>query len=145
MITHDKWKWFGTPGHFICARDCRFHLCTQVGKYLISTVGELWSQLDVRRIHADVYDSDWVEKNRHLKGDAWDDAYMIRFGYQEVGCGRLYETMTFIAGKKCKVLDCNCGLPEIGEQVEGGFNAANERGPAAKGHHAMCLKYAKEQ
>ena len=37
-----KIKHFGYPGHFICATSCRFHLTTQVGKYLISTVGALF-------------------------------------------------------------------------------------------------------
>ena len=37
-----KWKWFGHAGHFICGTHCRFHPPTQVGKYLISTVGEDW-------------------------------------------------------------------------------------------------------
>lgn len=35
-----KWRWFGQPGHFICADRCVFHLHTHVGKYCISTVGE---------------------------------------------------------------------------------------------------------
>jgi hypothetical protein len=35
------WKWQGNPGHFCCARDCWFRLCTVIGKYMISTVGEL--------------------------------------------------------------------------------------------------------
>lgn len=35
------WKWFGTPGHYICSHRCLFHLCTQVGDYLVSTVGGL--------------------------------------------------------------------------------------------------------
>jgi hypothetical protein len=34
-----KWKWFGFPGHFIAAESCQFRMCTQVGKYLVSTVG----------------------------------------------------------------------------------------------------------
>jgi len=36
-----EWVWQGVPGHFICAFECRFRLSTQVGKYLVSTVGEL--------------------------------------------------------------------------------------------------------
>ena len=39
-IDASKWKWFGHTGHFICGYKCRFHLCTQVGKYLVSTVGD---------------------------------------------------------------------------------------------------------
>jgi hypothetical protein len=34
-----KWKWFGFPGHFIGAHDCAFRMCTQVGDFLVSTVG----------------------------------------------------------------------------------------------------------
>jgi len=41
MIPQEKWKWFGHPGHYCCADRCLFHLCTQVGKYLISSVGEM--------------------------------------------------------------------------------------------------------
>ncbi len=37
-----KWEWFGYPGHFIAADSCRFRLCTKVGDYLISTVGDYW-------------------------------------------------------------------------------------------------------
>ena len=38
----NEWEWFGNAGHFICSNRCRFHLCTKVGKYLVSTVGELF-------------------------------------------------------------------------------------------------------
>ena len=41
-ISPSEWKWFGFPGHFISARNCRFRLCTQVGGYLVSTVGSYW-------------------------------------------------------------------------------------------------------
>ena len=34
------WKHYGNAGHFICSSRCRFHLCTEVGEYLVSTVGE---------------------------------------------------------------------------------------------------------
>lgn len=39
-IKEANWKWFGNAGHFICAQWCQFHLCTKVGKYLVSTVGQ---------------------------------------------------------------------------------------------------------
>ena len=35
-----NWKWFGNAGHFIAWRSCRFHLCTLVGKHIVSTVGD---------------------------------------------------------------------------------------------------------
>lgn len=42
MTPIEKWKWFGLPGHFIAAASCRHHLCTQVGRYLVSTVGDYY-------------------------------------------------------------------------------------------------------
>ena len=48
MIPQTRWKWFGYAGHFIGGNSCYFHLCTQVGKHLISTVGEYHS-LDGKR------------------------------------------------------------------------------------------------
>jgi hypothetical protein len=34
----------GCPGHFICAKDCRWRRHTQVGNYRISSVGDLYYQ-----------------------------------------------------------------------------------------------------
>lgn len=34
------WEWYGNAGHFIGGRNCRFHLCTEVGDYIVSTIGE---------------------------------------------------------------------------------------------------------
>ncbi len=44
MIPKNEWKWFGYPGHLCVADSCRFRLCTQVGDYLISTVGDYYYQ-----------------------------------------------------------------------------------------------------
>lgn len=44
VVPVEEWKWFGLPAHFIGGNQCRFHLATQVGKYLISTVGEYFSE-----------------------------------------------------------------------------------------------------
>jgi len=38
-VTPAEWQWYGLPGHFVGARYCRFHLCTGVGGFLVSTVG----------------------------------------------------------------------------------------------------------
>jgi hypothetical protein len=40
-INESEWEWYGKPGHFIQSHLCVFHLCTRVGGYLISTVGDL--------------------------------------------------------------------------------------------------------
>ena len=44
MIEQKDWRWFGSPLHFIAADSCRFHLGTQVGNYIISTVGDYHPQ-----------------------------------------------------------------------------------------------------
>lgn len=34
------WKWYGYAGHFIGGSSCAYHLCTRVGAFLVSTVGD---------------------------------------------------------------------------------------------------------
>lgn len=135
------WRWFGSPGHFICGKQCRFHLCTLVGGYLISTVGELWFERPSREIHAKIHDPQWLVKNQHRKGDDFDAVYMERFGFEEIGLGRKYETMVFKAGEPCRAEGCNCGLPAI-DSTELNFSIYNDAGAANIGHLAMCLTWA---
>ena len=140
-IPREKWEWFGNAGHLIVSQDCRFHLTTLVGPWLVSTVGQRWPCRASREIHAEIDDPQWYEKNRALKGDYFDNAYMKRFGYHEVGYQRLFETMIFKAGKRCQAKDCGCGLPDIsGSEVDmEGYKTAGE---AAIGHYRMCEKWA---
>ena len=137
----DKWRWFGHAGHFICAQWCRFHLCTLVGDHLVSTVGEYWPERPVREIHAKVHDPVWLQENKHLRGDYFDGAYKKRFGFEEIGCDRTYETMVFKAGEPCSGKDCGCGLPETdGSELD--FEGYTSAASASAGHLAMCFKYA---
>lgn len=39
-VPETKWRWYGMAGHFICGDKCLHHLCTKVGNYLVSTVGD---------------------------------------------------------------------------------------------------------
>lgn len=135
----DKWIWMPHAGHFICASKCQFHLNTYVGKYIVSTVGELWNERCVREIHAKVYDPEWLLENRHLKGDDFDYAYMKKFGFEEIGCDRKYETMVFVAkksGNKC----CPYHI-DVSKQVD--FNSYNKPEDAHEGHLKLCNKWAK--
>jgi hypothetical protein len=114
-----------------------------VGKYLISTVGEMWPPRDSREIHAKVYDPKWLAKNKYRRGDDFDAAYMERFGFEKVGCDRTYETMVFKVGELCKSKECGCGLPEInGSELD--FLPYNDAGSATKGHMKLCCKWAKK-
>jgi hypothetical protein len=134
-----KWIWMPHAGHFICGNDCRFHLSTYVGKYVVSTVGELWSCRSTREIHAGVYDPVWLANNKHLHGDEFDHAYMIKFGFEEIGCNRKYETKVFKAKKSPEKKSC-CPYRII---VEGelDFEGYNKPEDARIGHLKMCKKW----
>jgi len=133
-------RWFGNAGHFICGHWCRFHLTTQVGPWLVSTVGEYWPERVVREIHAEVHDAGWLAENAHLKGDTFDAAYMKRFGFEQIGYNRLYETMVFRAGEPCNDPGCGCGLPAIdGRELDSaGYMNAKD---ATKGHHKLVARW----
>ena len=137
--TGSQWKWFGNAGHFICARWCQFHLTTQVGKWLISTVGQYLPSESMREIFAD---------NRGIelegKGDARRNDYTRKIGFEEIGYNRTFETMVFLAGDPCVVDGCNCGLPLIdGSEIDS--NGYDTAGDATAGHMAMCEKYAEKR
>jgi hypothetical protein len=135
----ENWIWMPHAGHLIVSRDCLFHLNTYVGKYIVSTVGEWWPDRVVREIHAKIYDKKWFLKNKDLKGDYFDSAYFKRFGYEELGLGRKYETMVFKA-KKSKE-ECCPFVIITGELDIVGYNAAKD---AYKGHLKMCNKWSKK-
>lgn len=135
-MTRDRWEWFGTAGHFICASHCRFHLCTLVGDYLVSTVGQYVPPETVREILA-------TSRGMPLegRGDAREYDWMTKFGYEDIGYNRKYETMVFKAGKRCDDPDCNCGQPAIdGPELE--MNAYQNAGDATRGHLAICERLA---
>ena len=139
LYPRNSWQWFGDPGHLIVARDCRFHLCTKVGPWLVSTVGKYLPDAPVREILAE---------SRGItlegKGDARLADYMRKVGYEEIGLERLYETMVFRAGEPCDAEGCHCGLPAIsGEELD--FSAYNEAGAATSGHMRMCEKWARKK
>ncbi len=125
MVPESEWRWFGLAGHFICGRWCRFHLCTAVGEYLISTVG-----LFVHPRHSagrEDTESDWLSRN--------PDG-------EEIGRDRFYETMVFRCGKPCVAPGCNCGMPEHdgGELDFEGYQTVRD---ATEGHRRMCEKWAR--
>ena len=138
MTPREKWKWFGTPGRFIASSHCRFHMCTLVGKYLVSTVGEWVPGESTQEI---------IARSRGVKlegqGDYREADFLRKLGHQEIGCERKYETMVFKAGAMCKLPGCKCGLPEIdGSELD--FGGYNERGDATEGHMKLCAKWARK-
>ena len=115
MIPAEKWKWFGHAAHLIVARDCMFHLSTQIGDVIVSTVGN-WQPVSMR------------------KGDKMPEP-------QEIGAGRKYETMVFAVNGKCEDPSCGCEQPDHnGHNID--FDAYDTAGEANAGHLNMCRKWA---
>lgn len=110
-----NWVWHGHAGHLCVSNRCYFHLCTDVGNYLVSTVGDF---------HPNVgrYGEKYIDINK----------------VEEIGLGRLYETMVF--KKKEGTCDCGCGLPNI-DLTDIDMMAANLPQDARKNHMLMCYKY----
>ena len=132
-MTSKDWKWYGHPAHFVCSEDCRFHLTTLVGNYVVSTVGELFFDSEVRETLA---------RSRGIqlegRGDARRADWLHKNGYEDIGLDRKYETMVFRwSGKVCDLKGCDCGLPEISlsELDSRGYNNA---GDATRGHYELC-------
>jgi len=114
-IPSDKWQWFGLPGHLVVARDCSHHLCTRVGKYLISTVGH------------------YRPFNKRKPNEMSP--------IEEIGHNRFFETYIFkIIKGSC---ECGCGKPNVDlKEIEA--LSANTDKEADKNHIKMCKKYAEE-
>ena len=76
------WKWFGHAGHLCVGRWCQFHLCTSVGKYLVSTVGEYVPYEGTREVFAN-------SRGITLKGrgDERYADYMKQISFEDIGVG----------------------------------------------------------
>jgi hypothetical protein len=132
----EDWVWMPHPGHFICARDCRFHLNTYVGGYIVSTLGEYLPDESVREI---------IAESRGIKlkglGDYRRADFLKKHGYEKIGADRLYETMVFKA-KKSKVKCCPYEMASGSDVDFEGYNTATD---AFKGHIEMCKKWARRK
>lgn len=120
MIPREDWRWFGLAAHLCVARHCLFHLATQVGDYVVSTVGAYDPPEEVREIHKEIHGEDPL--------------------WHEIGCGRTFETMVFRVLPE-GLCECGCGMPSMNrsELATEGYNDAAE---AQEGHMAMCIRAA---
>lgn len=115
MINAKDWKWSGLAHHLIGGANCRFHMATQIGNVIISTVGEYWL----------------------------DKASMEKLGEEgplEIGLGRTFETFVFKASDN--LCTCGCGLNLIHDYTEIDSLAANTRAEATENHMKLCVKWA---
>lgn len=124
MIPHAEWRWFGDVGHFICGQWCRFHLCTQVGDYLVSTVG--------RYVHprhsagSEQAEREWLQK--HPDGE-------------EVGFGRFYVRLRRPSGNRRSPVPTR--PPSAARiRIRAQSTASPPGRPSSRGHMEMCERWA---
>lgn len=132
-----NWIWMPHPAHLIVARDCRFHLSTYVGAYIISTVGEYEPGMEVREIQAST-------RGLQLegRGDARRHDAMKKLGFTEIGLDRVYETMVFEAVRAPNGEQCCPWRQQSGSNIDFmGYGSAQE---ATLGHMKLCLKWSKK-
>ncbi len=137
-VPREEWEWYGVASHLIVGRDCRFHLATVIGPWLVSTVGEYLPGESVRDILA-------TSRGYALegRGDEREASWLKQNDWEEIGYGRKYETMVFRVGEeRCTDADCDCGQPKVTEWSEVDSDVYNLRGDATRGHYAMCEKWA---
>ncbi len=138
QVARAEWEWFGVSAHLIVGEDCRFHLATKVGPWLVSTVGEWLPDSASWHIYAE-------SRGFTLegKGDARRADFLNKVGFLDIGAGRKYETMVFRLGEgRCVAVDCDCGLPVVADWGELDSDGYDVRGDAQRGHYAMCEKWA---
>ncbi len=131
-----EWRWFGHAGHLIVGNNCRFHLCTQVGAFLVSTVGEYVPDETSREIHCQVRGIVLEGRGDYRLAD-----YMQKVGFQEIGYGRTYQTMVFRVRDVCHAPGCGCGLPTL-DSSDLDMRGYRTAGAATLGHLELCRQYA---
>lgn len=133
----ERWVWMPHAGHFILGHMCRFCLSTYVGKYIVSTVGEYVPDSAVRRINVQARG----DKEPPIV-DPGEFEYLKRYGFDEIGCGRTYETMVFKAKKAPKKVKCCPYIMISGTEQD--FKGYNTAADAYEGHLRMCRKWSKK-
>jgi hypothetical protein len=117
VIDPKDWIWMGHPAHFICADDCRFRLATKIGRFIVSTVGQMY----------------YSEATAKALGR--DPTMPVK-----IGCDRLFETMVFPASDVAE--ECGCFRPSDLGEID--YAPANDAKTATANHMALCFKYANE-
>ncbi len=108
-----NWVWYGNAKHFIGASNCKFHLATKIGNWIISTVGE-------------------------YKPDSFKPTKKQVF--EEIGPERFYETMVFRAIKcPCGCNEFVCDVSSFYPVSNLQFRGYKTSEEASNGHAELCL------
>src|SRR5688572_3663607 len=120
-IDRSQWRWYGNAAHLIVGQDCRFHLATVIGPWIVSTVGQYLPDESAREIIAKSHGVSLTGK-----GDERRWSFMSQIGYETIGLGRTFETMVFRAGPPCTAEECGCGMPSLANASELDFAGYND-------------------
>lgn len=131
-----KEVWMPHSGHLIVGNDCRFHMNTYCNGYIISTVGEYFPDSGIREMFAEMRGV-----KLEGKGDARDADYLKKLGFEDLGCGRKYETMVF-RGIKSKDPCCPYKMASGADLDFAGYNSPED---AFKGHYKMLRKWSRKK
>ena len=119
MSTPDQWTWLPHAAHLCVGNYCRFHIATEVGGYIVSTVGEYVPDSIMHKIRG-----------------------KDRTGFEDIGWGRKYQTMVFKSQVVTQPTCCPFRQDEGGELDMVGYNDPAE---AMAGHMRLCRKWAKKE
>lgn len=138
MAKREDWVWLPHAAHLIVSRNCRYHLATCVGGYIVSTVGEYVPDEGVREIMA---------QGRGVtlegRGDARLADFMAKVGFVEIGYGRLYETYVFRARPHDKARgEPGCCLFLVDDHQEVDGVGSNDPACAYANHMRLCEEWA---
>lgn len=138
-----NWVFMGHPAHFIGAKDCKFFIATNVGDYIVSTIGEWFPDREIRRS-----DLQWIMKTGSqqeiklakriydLQGIDFDNEYYDAYGLREIGHNRTYETLVF---ESMPAYNCCPYVPKTFEEKD--FIGSNSAKEATKNHYYLCNRY----
>ena len=132
-MERSEWTWMPHAAHLIVGNDCRFHLATEVGGHIVSTVGEYLPDEGSREIHAQ-----FKGITLHGRGDDRRADFIRKCGYVEIGLDRTYETMVFPSRPD----DSGCCPFRPNSYSELDFEGYGNAPDAFNGHLAMCEKWA---
>ncbi|MGD0052596.1 MAG: hypothetical protein ABSD03_12405 [Vulcanimicrobiaceae bacterium] len=134
VVPVSEWRWFGRAAHFICAGWCRFHLATEVGDFVVSTVGEYLPIDSVQTVFARVRGFPLT-----LAGEAREAEFIEKNGgYEDIGLGRKFETGVFRAGEPCTAKGCDCGQRRIVVTPCLHAEGYSDAKAATEGHYRVC-------
>jgi hypothetical protein len=140
-MNREDWIWMAHPGHYRWADFCRFRLCTYVGNYIVSSVGEYLPNFTEDNLDKVNMIDSLIGLAKIRKEYSDDDSDIPGNSYEKlVGSSYLYETIVFKSLENTS--ECKCCIA-ICDDEEIEKNEYNTQELAFAGHYELCEKYCK--